>query len=60
MPWSICTTSKVCIQGDQLNKGRLFLVPCDLSSVRYFAVAFISVTFYKLLEHHGHVFLVGL
>ena len=41
--------------------GRVVLVPCksDLSSVSYCTVANTSITFYKVPEQHGHVYLAG-
>ena len=37
-----------------------YLVKRGLSSVRYCTVAYTIVTFYKVPEQHGHVYLVGL
>ena len=37
-----------------------YIVKHDLSSVRYCTVAYTSVTFYKVPEQHGRVYLVGL
>ena len=50
------------VQFDQLNITVCFwyLVKRDLSSVRYYTVAYTSVTFYKVPEQHGYVYLVGL
>ena len=50
------------LQGDQLYMAVCFwfLVKRDLSSVRYCTVAYTSLTFYKVPEQHGHVYLVGL
>ena len=37
-----------------------YLVKRNLSSERYFTVAYTSITFYEEPEKHGHVNLVGL
>ena len=46
------------LQGDQLKHGRVFLVlfPVYACTVAYTG----QVTFYKVPEKHGHVYLVGL
>ena len=47
------------LQVDQLYIA-VYYVNRDLSSERYCTVAYTSVTFYKVPEQHGHVYLVGL
>ena len=45
--------------GDQLNIA-WYIVKRDLSSVRYCTVDYTLITFYRVTEKDGHVYLVAL
>ena len=59
---STYTHSGALVHGHQLYMAVLvwYFVIRDLSSVRYYKVAYTCMTFCKVPEQHGHVYLVGL